>query len=293
MKKLIITETAVKKLITQQFPQWENLPIKPVAASGWDNRTFHLGDTLLVRLPSSMEYAAQVSKEQFWLPQLAPLLPLSIPTPVAMGQATEDYPCPWSIYEWLEGETVAETHELNLNELAISLAQFLADFHRINTTDGPMPGAHNFYRGGNLAIYNQETRQAITLLKNQIDVGMAIAVWETALASAWSQPPVWVHGDISAGNLLIKQGKLSAVIDFGGLAIGDPACDLSIAWTLLSDKSRELFWAGLAVDEKTKARARGWILWKALIVAAKLTECNNFEGQRCWQIIAEILKEHK
>lgn len=289
----MIDDTIVRRLVMTQFPQWKDLPIWPVALSGWDNRIFHLGEDMLVRMPSAAEYAVQVEKEYRWLPILAPLLPLPIPVPLAIGKPAEGYPWHWSIYRWLDGETAASAHITDLSDFATNLAQFLIALQRIDSMDGPLPGPHNFYRGGALKTYEAETRLAIAALENKIDIDTATEVWETALMTTWHGSPVWVHGDISPGNLLVKEGRLSAVIDFGMLAVGDPACDLAIAWTLFKGESRKVFRAMLPLDVGTWARGRAWSLWKALIVAAGLTETNAVEGAQSWHIIDEILADHR
>ncbi|MBA3814277.1 MAG: aminoglycoside phosphotransferase family protein [Alphaproteobacteria bacterium] len=292
-KTLVIDAALVRRLVATQFSQWKDLPVRPVVHGGHDNRTFHLGEHMLVRMPSAAEYAAKVEKEQQWLPRLAPLLPLPIPTPLAMGEPGEGYPWEWSIYRWIEGNTAAIFPIADLNDFASSLAEFLTALQRIDTTDGLQPGPHNFYRGGPLMTYDGETRQAIASLKDKIDVEAVTGVWETALATTWRDAPVWVHGDVSVGNLLVKEGKLSAVIDFGGLAVGDPACDLAIAWTLFKGERREAFRALLPLDAGTWARGRAWTLWKALIVAAGLTETNAVEAAHAWRTIEEVLADHK
>lgn len=281
----------VQNLICAQFPQWENLPIRPVAVGGWDNRTFHLGETMLVRLPSGEDYATQVEKEQKWLPKLAPYLPLPIPAPLAMGEPGEGYPCRWSIYRWIEGEAAAFTPVPDMNTFAIDLATFLLALQRIDTTGGPRPGPHNFSRGDALATYDGETRQALSLLKGKVDAKAVLELWEKALKPRWSHPPVWVHGDISAGNLLVQEGKLSAVIDFGGIAVGDPSCDLVIAWKFFPKETRAIFKKNLPLDEGTWIRGRGWALWKALIVAAELTESNIVESTSAWRTIEAVLND--
>lgn len=291
--KIDINISLVHQLITAQFPQWADLPIKPVASSGWDNRTFHLGQHMLVRMPSSSAYEAQVEKEQQWLPKLAPLLPLPIPVPLAMGKPTKGYPLHWSVYQWLNGEQATIERIANLHSFAISLAKFLTAFQSIDSTGGPPPGRHSFYRGGDLATYNTETQQAIASLNGKIDVGAATAIWEAALTTKWNNTPVWVHGDISTGNLLVEDGQLSAVIDFGQLTIGDPACDLSIAWTLFKDESREAFRTTLTLDSATWARGRGWALWKALIVCARLPGTNYLEIENSKQILDEIINDYR
>ncbi|WP_341756393.1 MULTISPECIES: aminoglycoside phosphotransferase family protein [unclassified Candidatus Tisiphia] len=292
-KKLIIDSTLVSKLIANQFTQWKDLPVQPVAVGGWDNRTFHLGKQMLVRMPSAAKYAMKVEIEQKWLPKLAPLLPLSIPEPLAMGEPGEGYPWRWSIYRWIEGDTAASSHIANQCDFATSLAQFLIALQRIDTTDGPLPGSHNFYRGGTLMTYDVETRQAIDILKDKIEASVAIEVWEAALATIWQGLPVWVHGDISAGNLLVQEGKLSAVIDFGGLGIGDPACDLAIAWNMFGKKSREVFRAMLLLDADTWTRGRAWSLWKALIIVAGFEGTNAVEVPQSWRVINEVLIDYK
>lgn len=292
-EKILIDDSLVRRLIKRQFPQWADLAIKPVEMSGWDNRTFHLGEQMSVRLPSDEEYAAQVAREQYWLPKLAPHLPLKIPVPIAMGKPDENYPWDWSIYKWLTGETAAHAHISNLQQFATTLGNFLSAFQRCDPTNGPVSGVHNFYRGGSLTNYDIETRQAIEILGDRIDIKAAIAVWNTALDSEWNQSPVWVHGDIAVGNLLVENGELTAVIDFGQLCIGDPACDLAIAWTFFNNESRQAFRKALPLDNATWERGRGWTLWKALIVYAGLCGTNPLETERSKQTIDEVLLDHK
>ena len=292
-KQLNIDVALVRSLVATQFPKWKDLSVRPVTSGGSDNRTFHLGDDMLVRMPSAVGYAAQVEKEHKWLPRLAPHLLLSIPTPLEMGKPGKGYPWKWSIYRWLKGTTVVSTPIADLGKFAVSLAQFLVALQKIDAAGGPLPGLHSFYRGGSLLFYDADTRRAIDQLTGKIDVEATLNVWETALATSWDQPPVWVHGDISAGNLLTERGRLSAVIDFGQLTVGDPACDLAINWTLFEGKSREAFRKELPLDAGTWACARGWTLWKALVTAAGFTNPNNVESKRCWHIIEEVLTDHK
>lgn len=259
-----IDVSLVRRLISEQFPQWADLPIKPVESSGWDNRTFHLGEHMTVRMPSTVAYASQVEKEQYWLPKLAPHLPIAIPKPIAMGKPTREYPWGWSIYQWLEGETASTACINDFNKFAERLANFLRALQQCNTTDGPISGPENFYRGGPLSVYDVDTRKAIAQIEDKNLADTLMPIWEKALASTWQNEPVWIHGDIAVGNLLISNGKLSAVIDFGQLAIGDPACDLAIYWTFLSGESQNIFRQVLKLDSDTWDRARGWVLWKTL-----------------------------
>ena len=282
-----INVSLVRRLINTQFPQWADLLIKPVEFSGWDNRTFHLGEYMSVRLPSDEDYSFQVENEQRWLPKLAPFLPLPIPIPLAKGEPGEGYPWNWSVYRWLDGKTASIDRIADLSQFATSLAEFLVALQGCDAADGPQAGPHNFYRGGDLAVYDAETREAIAALSDHIDVDTITEVWNTALASTWHSPSVWVHGDIAVGNLLVENGELSAVIDFGQLCIGDPACDLVIAWTLFANKSRDAFRDVLKLDTATWVRARGWALWKAL--------CWAFPGEKRvdWRVVNEVLADHR
>jgi aminoglycoside phosphotransferase (APT) family kinase protein len=283
----------VRRLVAGQFPQWADLSVKPVEFGGWDNRTFHLGDDMSVRLPSAAHYALQVEKEQRWLPVLAPQLPLPIPVPLAIGSPAEGYPWPWSIYSWLKGETATIGRIADLKQFALTLAEFLAALQAIDAGGGPAPGSHNFFRGGPPAHYDDETRQAISTLGSRIDSDAATEVWERALASAWQGPPVWLHGDVASGNLLVRDGRLSAVIDFGTSGVGDPACDLSIAWTFLQGESRDAFRAALPLDDSTWQRGRGWALWKALITLARHIDTDPQQAAIAVRVIDEVLADRE
>lgn len=287
-----IDAALVARLIRSQFPQWAGLPVIAAEPNGWDTRTFRLGPDLLVRLPSAQSYSAQVRKEHRWLPVLAPQLPLPIPVPVAMGEPEESYPWNWSVYRWLDGVPASIAAIDDLSELAVTLAHFLICLQRIDATGGPAPGPHNFFRGGPLETYDAETRGAIALVRDRIDARLATAVWEAGLAATWQGMPVWVHGDVAACNLIVRDGRLAAVIDFGSSGVGDPACDVTIAWTFLSGESREAFGAALPLDEATWARGRGWALWKALITYAGNRETDLAAAAAARRVIEEVLVEY-
>ena len=256
----------VVQLLTSQFPQWANLPIEPAHSAGTGNALYRLGDDMVVRLPRIPSAVGQVDKEQKWLPRLAPRLPIDIPIPLAKGKPSDGYPWQWSVYRWLEGEDATTARIADPRQAATDLAQFITALQQIEASDGPAPGEHNFFRGVPLAMRDQQTREAITALQDMIDVGEATAAWDAAIETpAWNGQPVWLHGDLHAGNLLVQQGRLSAVIDFGGLGVGDPACDVMAAWTLLSAESRAIFRELLQVDGATWSRGRGWALSFGLI----------------------------
>jgi aminoglycoside phosphotransferase (APT) family kinase protein len=287
-----IDATLVKQLIRTQFPQWAELPVEPVENGGWDNRTFRLGDRMSVRMPSALAYVAQVEKERRWLPVLRPHLPLPIPVPLGVGIPGAGYPWPWSIYSWLDGKPAHSDRIHDLRGFAVDLAQFLVALRGIDARNGPAAGTHNFHRGGSLTVYDTETRQSIGLLANELDVASVTEVWDTALATSWQAPPVWVHGDVAETNLLVKEGRLNAVIDFGCVGVGDPSCDLAIAWTFLDPASRKEFRSAIALDPATWKRARGWAIWKALITLVQLRDTNPTKAKKARQVIRYILDDH-
>jgi aminoglycoside phosphotransferase (APT) family kinase protein len=281
-----------RRLIDRQFPQWSQLPIAPVEADGWDNRTFRLGSELSVRLPSGPWYAQQVAKEQRWLPVLAPRLPLPIPAPVAEGAPGAGFPYAWSVYRWLDGELASKAPIADLPAFATALAGFLTALGRVDATGGPGPGEHNFFRGGPLAYYEAEALEAIETLGDEIPRDDVMRVWDDAMATTWEREPVWFHGDVAHGNLLVRDGRLAAVLDFGTSGVGDPACDTVIAWTFLSGASRDRFRAELGVDRDTWSRGRGWGLWKALITLVGQLERDSPGAAVPRRDIARILADH-
>jgi aminoglycoside phosphotransferase (APT) family kinase protein len=283
-----IDANLARRLVASQFPRWAHLPVTAVEADGWDNRTFRLGDELTLRLPSGDWYALQVDKEQRWLPVLAARLPLPIPTPVARGEPDLGYPYPWSVYRWLDGHLADRTNIADLTAFATDLAEFLVALSRIDPSGGPEPGPHNFFRGGPLSTYAEETHRAIDALGDEIPRDAALRAWDDAMAATWHGDPVWFHGDVATGNLLTRNGNLAAVIDFGTSGVGDPACDTVIAWTLFEGPSRDAFRTTLGADPATWSRGRGWALWKALITL----EPGSPDGAVPRRVIREVLVDH-
>ncbi|MFB9276654.1 aminoglycoside phosphotransferase family protein [Cohnella cellulosilytica] len=256
------------RLVRRQFPQWKDLEIVPVPQGGHDNRTYRLGSEMTIRLPSHERYASAVEKELKWLPVLGPQLSLPIPTPVAQGEPTDEYPLPWSINRWIEGDTVTRANVRDLNGFAEDLAGFLKELEAIDASHGVPAGAQNFHRGGDLAVYDPETKAVIAQLSGQYDQRLLTDIWERALATKYASAPLWLHGDVAVGNLLVRDGRLCGVIDFGTMGVGDPSSDLVIAWHFFDDASRNVFLSRMNFDRDTADRARGWALWKALITYA-------------------------
>ena len=289
-----ITTELVSDLVRHQFPDWAHLPLRPVDADGWDNCTFRLGEAMSVRLPSADAYVAQVDKEHRWLPILAPQLPLPIPTPIARAEPSERFPRPWSVYRWLDGHVLTKQRVTDVATFALDLAEFLNALYRCDPT-GPEPGPHSFWRGGPVATWDAEVRQAVAALGDAIDTPAVLEVWDAALAAEPQGPPVWVHGDIASGNLLVRDDKLVAVIDFGCSSVGDPACDLVIAWRMLRGENRDVFKATLDVDESVWTRARGWAVWKPLLRLARDHQSGHPIGaeSNAAAVVAEVLTDHR
>lgn len=260
-----IDEDLVRSLIAEQFPAWVDLPVRGVPYGGNDHRMFRLGDALSVRLPSAPGYVPQVAKEQRWLPHLSRSLPLPIPTLHGIGRPSRAFPGPWSIYGWIEGYPAAVVEIDDTREFAADLAAFLVALRAVDAADGPAPGLHSGYRGGPLAHYHDETVAIVDRVSGR-ERDLAEGIWRDALAAAFDGPPVWVHGDMSINNLLVRDGRLGAVVDFGCSAVGDPACDTVIVWTFFDGPAAAVFRRDLAVDDGTWARGRGWALWKALLM---------------------------
>lgn len=283
----------VIRLLSAQFPQWADLPIEPVPSAGTDNALYRLGDNMVARLPRIHWATEQVDKEFQWLPRLAPFLPLAIPTPLAKGAPDAGYPWHWSVYRWLEGENATIERIADSRQAAIDLAQFIIALQRIDATGGPPPGSHNSYRGEPLAMRDARTRDAIAALRGAIDADAVTAVWKAAIeAPAWQAPPVWLHGDLQSGNLLAVQGRLSAVIDFGCLGVGDPACDVMAAWMFLSAETRGVFRAMLQADDATWARGRGWALSVGLIALPYYQNTNPVLAGIAQRAIDEALADY-
>jgi aminoglycoside phosphotransferase (APT) family kinase protein len=254
-----------------------------------------------VRLPSHDAYAAQVDKEQRWLPLLAPHLPVAIPTPLAQGEPGPLFPRPWSVYGWIDGDPLTAERAPDPVALAADLAGFLAALYACEPA-GPPPGPHSFARGGPVSVWDEQTRDLLDRLEGTIDAAAARDVWEAAVASPAEADPVWAHGDVTGSNLVVRDGRLAGVVDFGCSAVGDPACDLTIAWTFFAGESRRRFVAAVPVEPSAWARGRGWALWKALLhVERERTKPGGgarFDRRVGWrlsarEVVAEVVDDHR
>lgn len=274
-----IDEALVAALIEEQFPDWSDQAVRAVPRQGWDNRTFRVGERLSARLPSAESYVAAVEKESRALAFLDGRLPIAVPAVEAVGQPGCGYPHQWSVRRWLTGDTVEESADLDRVQLANDLSAALRALRSLPTHAGLAAGWHSFYRGCHPSAYGDQVQVAVEQLSGVVDPVACRRVWLAATTSAWASGPVWFHGDVAVGNLLTTDGSLSALIDFGTCGVGDPACDLVMAWTYFDGDARDAFRTAVGLDDAAWRRARGWALWKALVTVAGRSGSDLDEGQ--------------
>ncbi|MEV6785623.1 aminoglycoside phosphotransferase family protein [Streptomyces sp. NPDC051098] len=286
-----VDDDLVRRLVAGQFPQWAALPVERFASNGTVNAMYRLGDRMVVRLPLIEGGAGDVSREQEWLPRLAPLLPTPIPEVLGAGKPAEGYPWPWSVHRWLVGRHPEEGALRDPELLAGDLARFVAAMRGIT-----LPGAPVAHRGGPLTSLDTSTRAAIGELRGiaqeDVDCDALTAVWDDGLrAPDHEGPPVWLHADLMPGNLLVDGGRLTAVIDFGCMGAGDPACDLFPAWNLLPVGARDVFREALGVDEAAWRRGRARTLSQAVIALPYHRTTNPAMARNARHVIRAVLGE--
>ncbi|MDX6580775.1 MAG: hypothetical protein QOJ47_2324 [Gaiellales bacterium] len=279
----------VRRLLAGQFPHWADLPIDLVDSYGTDHDIYRLGGDLAARLPRIGWAIQQAAKEAEWLPKLAPHLPLAVPVQLAMGQPAEGYPFAWSVYEWLPGENANGTID-DLDQAAVDLAAFVISLRQIDTTGAhPRPPGS---RGAPLAELDKHVCRSIAELGDRIDTDAALRSWEESLnAPEWDGEDVWVQGDLLPGNLLVVDGRLSAVIDFGCLNVGDPACDLQPAWNVFAGDSRTRYRAALQADDASWLRGRGWSLYQAVMALPYYWDTNPGMIRQASHALAQVLAD--
>jgi aminoglycoside phosphotransferase (APT) family kinase protein len=261
-----IDELLVRRLLASQFPEWASLRISPSLSIGWDNVIYHLGSHLVVRLPRRRMGAVMVDKQHRWLPKLARRLPLPVPVPIGHGVPDQGYPWPWSVCRWVPGDVAAEATINDLTAFAVSLGTFLTAL----AAPGPATGPRSPFRGGALATRDEHTRESIDRLSGVVEAAAARRLWDDALAlPTWPEPGVWIHGDLQPANLLVEDGRLSGVIDFDHLGVGDPAVDLISAWMQLPKCARPALRETACPDDATWARGRAWALHVGLLMTTR------------------------
>ncbi|WP_432423200.1 aminoglycoside phosphotransferase family protein [Streptomyces pseudovenezuelae] len=282
-----IQASLVRRLIAEQFPEWSALSVRRVESAGTENAMFRLGDDMVVRLPRHPRAVAAIEDELRWLPELGPRLTATVPQPLGRGVPGEGFPWPWGVYGWLAGRNPVAGAVDEPARLAADLAEFVHEVRLIDALDGP-PG----FRGVPLARRDEPTRSAIAQLAGTVDTDAMTALWEEALrAPVHTGPPVWAHGDLSPGNVLVDQGRLSAVLDFGGAGVGDPAVDLMVAWNLLPATARDAFRTAVGADDAEWARGRGWALSVSLIQLPYYRDTNPVLAENSRHVLAEVLAE--
>jgi aminoglycoside phosphotransferase (APT) family kinase protein len=286
-----VDEKLVRGLLATQLPQLADLPLSRIEAWGTDHAIFRLGDDLSVRLPKIGWAAKQGQKESWWLPRLAPHLPVEVPVPLAVGEPAHGYPFRWYVSPWLEGENPAPDGSVDLRRLAVDLAAFVLALQRIDPTAAPTP--KRAQRGGPLAPADGFTREQAEQLRDEAEVDALLAVWDAGVdAPPWDGPAVWVHGDLSDGNLLVRDGRLSGVIDWGGLIAGDPAVELMAAWNLFDAETRAVYRDALGfVDDAMWLRGRAWAASAAIQALPYYRDTNPDIVARSWRAVREVLAD--
>lgn len=276
----------VKRLLTEQFPHLAKRSITVVRSTGTVNAIYRLDHDLYVRLPRLGTWAESIDREWTWLPRLAPHISLSIPKPLAQGKPTSWYPCPWAIYQWIEGFPYQDDLISDERQVAYDLVNFILELRSVDGLGAP--------RGGRrpLVELDAATRTAIASSRDVIDTEAVSAVWARSLESPpWDGKPVWIHGDLLKSNLLVQGGRLFAVLDFGGVGIGDPAADVGPAWSVFNKVGRETFQRALDVDDDTWSRARGYALHQALMIIPYYPKTNPEFVTMAKRTVEEILTE--
>lgn len=284
--EVAIDEELVERLVAAQFPRLAELPIRAVHSTGTVNAIYRLGDQLCARLPRVQSWVQSLARELNWLPKLAPCLSLRVPEPVAKGHSASGYPFPWAIYRWIDGQPYGDDLVHDEPQAADHLAQFVIELRRLDPLGAP--------RGGRKPLHELDaaTRVAIEASRGVIDSDAAAAAWATALkAPAWDGTPVWIHGDLLRPNLLVEGGRLCAVIDFGGVGVGDPAADVIAAWSVFSQPGRAKFRGTLGVDDSTWNRARGYALHQAVLIIPYYSETNPGFVTMAKRTVEEVLAD--
>jgi aminoglycoside phosphotransferase (APT) family kinase protein len=287
--QLSIDTRLVAALVTDQFPHWADLPLRPVESGGTVNALYRLGGELVVRLPLKPEWAPDLDREFAWLPRLGPHLPLTLPEPVGHGAPTQAFPLPWAVYTWIPGHMALPDRMNDTENAARDLAAFLSALQAIDTTGAP---GHT-YRGLPIQRADPATREAITALPGTYDADLLTTLWDAAQqAPAWSGDPVWVHGDLWHSNLIADDtGRLVGVVDCGGFGVGDPAIDTIPAWSLLDGRSRATFREAIGLDDDTWLRGMGWAINMAVFALPYYADTNPIITANADRMLREVLAE--
>ena len=287
-----ITPDVVGRLVLSQFPEWSSLPLRPLPSSGTVNALFRLGDDIVLRFPlqprPDESHRAALIEEQTNARRIARHVPLTVPEPIAIGEPGAGYDGPWTAYRWIPGHTADERTMGDPHVFARDLAEFVAAFHRVDTGGRRWAGSG---RGGSLRALDAQVLGALGESTALTDVPKLTELWERCLAaSEHDSPDVWIHADLMPGNLLVREGRLAAVIDFGAVCVGDPAVDLMPAWNLLPRDARETYRDALGVDATTWERGRGWAIVQAIMALPYYVETNPHMAETARRTLAHVLE---
>jgi aminoglycoside phosphotransferase (APT) family kinase protein len=286
--QLVSDAQLVGQILRSQHPQWADAPIIEISSMGTDHALYRLGDDAVARVPLRQSATRSIETEFRWLPWLAERLPVEVPRPLARVEPASAFPYPWSVHSWIEGEP-GTTAAIDLALLAVDLVRVLRTLQSLDPSGPPSVEAYCL-RGVPLEMRDETTREAIAASHESIDVAAVSVAWDAALdAPEWPGPPVWVHGDVAAGNMIFRERRLAGLIDWACMAIGDPACDLVIAWELLDQPARETFRAELAPDDATWERGRGWALSTAVGALAYYEHTNPFMAEQARRKLRALL----
>ncbi len=276
----------VRRLVADQFPDLAALPVREVESTGTVNAIYRIGDDLYARLPRLQAWSGDLERESRWLPRLAPRLSLEVPAPLRVGRPSPAYPLFWAVYRWIPGEPYADALVKDEAGAARQLARFVTELRAVDPSGVPPAGRKP------LPVLDADTRAAIDAAHAVIDSIAAGDAWSHSLdAPEWTGEPVWIHGDLLRPNVLVADGHIRAVLDWGGSGIGDPANDLIPAWSVFGAAGRAVFRDALDVDDGTWSRARGIALHQAALIIPYYRETNPAFVSLAIRTIGEVLAD--
>ncbi len=281
----------VAGLVAAQFPEWASLRVERVASNGTDNAMYRLGDRLSVRMPKIHWAVAPLEREFAWLPRIAAALPFAAPVPLALGEPGHGYPWRWTVCRWLEGAHPIAGEVEGADRLAADLAGFVRAMRALDPAGAPITAWPRPLHEEDELVRSNLGTLADELAPVLDDI---VAVWDEALAAPhWDGAPTWIHGDLAPSNLLLSDGRLTGVLDFSAMGLGDPASDLRAAWNLLPASARAVFRDEVGADDATWARARGWVLLQALAQLPYYAERNPPLAANARHVIGELVAERR
>jgi aminoglycoside phosphotransferase (APT) family kinase protein len=289
-----ITPGAVARLVASQFPQWRDLPVRPVASHGTVNALFRLGDEIVLRFPLRPSpdpgLRQELSAEQDTARRVAAHVPVPVPEPAGFGEPGDGYPGPWTAYSWIPGETVSSENIGDPDAFARDLAGFVSALHGMDTAGRTWTGRG---RGGPLRLRDESVRRALAESVTLTDTVRLAGIWARCLEAPHDAADVWIHADLMPGNLLVRDGRLAGVIDVEDVCVGDPAVDLMPAWNLLAPGPRQVYRRALGVSDATWERGRGWAIVQAIVALPYYVDTNPVMADTARRTLDAVLGEEQ